>query len=157
MKKIAMILVILSLFSIITGGILLVIKPKSNLKPKEVSYNFKNLEEIEMCVDKETCSIISPEFPILSYNTTNKETQRIVDEINKETKKYYKQVQESTMNDASCSEAKKVYKHSFLVHNDISIEKGKEEDKITVERILVNLCTNDYQYPPKKTYTIDKK
>lgn len=132
-------------------------KPKSTLKPEAISYKFENLKALEMCIDEENCPIISPEFPILSYTTTSKETQKIVDEINKETKKYYKQVQESTMGDASCSEAKKVYRYSLLVHNDISIEKGEEEDKITVERVLINLCTNDYQYPPKKTYTINKK
>lgn len=157
MKKIVIILVILALLSITAGGVLLVMKPKSTPKPEAISYNFENLKPLELCIDKETCPIISPEFPILSYTTNNKETQKIVDEINKETKKYYKQVQESTMEDASCSEAKKVYKYSLSVHNDISIEKGEEEDKITVERVLINLCTNDYQYPPKKTYTINKK
>lgn len=156
-KRFGLCLFIIAIGCIATGGVLLLNVDDSNHEAKAYTYSYDDSIKIDICnPSNPECSVIPFEYAKLTYDTDIQEIQDFVSEINDDMKKYYEQVKNSDMNDASCASVKDFYQHSITYHFDVEIYETKELTNITASYLLTNLCTDTQESLPIKTFAYDK-
>lgn len=158
MKNKILILLIIVAIALITSGLVLTLTAKDDKSEimKKYTYSYENVRKVDVC-NSVDCSIVPSEFPDLVYDTGNQAIQDVVNKINKETEKYYKQTKAYSTSDFKCKEVSNLYKYGNSVYTQFIIYESSKYTNITVYRIIDDLCTKNTLYTPMETYFYDKE
>ena len=129
---------------------------KNSEKKLPSGFSLANIRKIEMCKRKEECGLVDAEFSTLKLNTSVKEISEKIQNINKETEKYYEIANSSIENTSECEGAKKDYQHQFYILTNYQLYQNDEIISIAVNRTIRNLCLNTYETLPYDVLVYDK-
>jgi len=149
-KKILIIIAIISVCLIVLG--IIVFNFSNNGEP----YELKEKYRIQNC-KSDTCPIASDMiFAQMKYNTDISEIKEVVNKVNDDTNKFYKQVINSKMNDKRCNLARGLYKYSESVVSDYNSYTNDGYITFAVKRTVINVCTNETNDLQVKSYIYDR-
>lgn len=136
-KSVVIILLIFSIICIL-GGLMFINTDKDDIKV-EVS----NSKIVNACIDENNCppnGVVSYDF-ISYYSGT--EMDEVIENINKDTQKFYLEAKNSKMDDSSCLDVSDIYKNSIQTISEFSHYENKDFLSFEISRTKYNLCTNN--------------
>jgi len=152
MKKRTLIIITIVIVALITLGII-IFNSSNNSEP----YELKEKYRIENCKN-DVCPITSDMiFAEMKYKSNIAEIKEIVNKINDDTNKYYKQVINSNMDDKSCSLVRGLYKYSKSIVSDYNSYTNDDFITFAVKRTVIDVCTNKTQDLQVQSYIYDRK
>ena len=159
-KKILPLIFIAVAIIIIIIGIVFLLLPINKKETKETSKSSTELgdrKEVEICKTEDCKSTQIVEYAYIEVNSPNKQVKDMVEKLNKKTNQYYEKTKNSNMDDASCSNVKDMYYHSYKAEVNPFSYVSADYISVAIQANEYYLCTEEIISNPVEAYIYDVK
>lgn len=120
-------------------------------------FSLTNKKKLKVCQTKDNCDRLDAIFSQIGYEGQNSIITQLITVINNKTEEYYNEMKNSTLEDASCINAKEKYNYSILPTTQYNLFENENYISIAITREIRNLCTENTETVPLESYFYDKK
>ena len=134
------------------------IEQKEETPQKQENFDVNQSLEVDICKNQENCPIAKKTvYSMIEMKTDNEQIKKVLDKINKETKKRYNQTINSSFDNEKCPNNKDIYNYSYLSTLDYSLYENNDYISINIIRYNEDLCLNTNTMEKPKSYIFSKK